>query len=183
LFPPVSFNVFPLDLLVSVFPYGGAIRKAIIELKYHFVSDLVDELIDLTVRLIEPKRFEYTNKLILIPIPLYWQRRNWRGFNQAEIAGERIAEKMGFGFCSDLLIRTRPTKPQAKIKGKEVKRERRKNVLRAFKINPKYQRPIINNQSFILFDDVWTTGATMKECAVVLKNKGAKKVFGLTIAR
>ena len=183
LYPQIKFGVWPLNFLISIFPYKATIRKAIIKLKYGFASNLSDELIELAVRLIERKHFSFLNNLVLVPIPLYWRRKNWRGFNQTEILGRKLAERLSFNFCSDLLIRIRATQPQAKIKGKEAKKKRRKNVLGVFKINAKYQTSIINHQSFILFDDVWTTGSTIKECARILQSAGVKKVFGLTLAR
>lgn len=176
LHPQVSLGKEPLDGLISIFPYKGVIRNAILKLKYHFVFDLADELVDLALRLIELKQFDYSNCLTLVPIPLYWYRKNWRGFNQAEILGRKLAEKLEIDFCPDLLLRTRPTKPQVKLKGKE----RKENVKGAFRIKSHYKKL---NSECLLFDDVWTTGATMKECARVLKKAGMKKVFGLTLAR
>jgi len=174
--PQVSLRESPLDILISVFPYQGIIRQAILKLKYNFVSDLADELADLTVRLIEQENLDCLSGQTLAPIPLHWYRKNWRGFNQTEILGEKLAQRLKINFCSDLLIRVRPTEPQVKLKEKK----RKKNVKGAFKRNPRNQLPSTN---YLLFDDVWTTGATMNECARVLKRAGAKKVFGLTLAR
>ncbi len=176
LYPQISLGKSPLDVLISVFPYQGMMRRAILKLKYNFIFDLADELADLAVRLIKQELFDDLNGLILVPIPLHWHRKNWRGFNQTEILGEKLAQRLKTGFCSDLLFRVRSTKPQVKLEGKK----RKKNVKGAFKLNPRYR---LLNTSYLLFDDVWTTGATMKECARVLKKAGVKKVFGLTLAR
>ncbi len=166
----------PLDGLFCLFPYHGIIRKAILKLKYNFVSDLAEEFIDLTLRLIKLPLFDKSNCLTLVPIPLHWYRKNWRGFSQTEILGKRLAEKFKLDFYPELLLRVRSTRPQVKLKGKQ----RKVNVRGAFGINP--QSKAIKAQC-LLFDDVWTTGATMKECARVLKKAGVKKVFGLTLAR
>jgi len=176
LYPQIKFGVYPLDFLVSVFPYQGIIRRAILKLKYQFIYDLVDELVDLTVRLIKQDLFEYSNNLNLVPVPLHWYRQNWRGFNQSEILGQKIAQRLKIDFSPHLLIRTSWTKPQIKLKEKERKR----NIKGVFKVNFKNFK--LHNQ-YLLFDDVWTTGATMKECALVLKKAGVKRVFGLTLAR
>lgn len=180
LHPQVSLGKDPLDGLISIFSYESIIRKAISKLKYHFVFDFADELVDLALRLIELKQFDYSNCPTLTPIPLYWYRKNWRGFNQAEILGRKVAEGLKIDFCPNLLLRTRPTKPQVKLKGKDAEEKRRENVKGAFRINPQYKNL---NSEYLLFDDVWTTGATMKECARVLKKAGVKRVFGLTLAR
>lgn len=172
----------PFVALISLFAYQDIIRQAILKLKYSFVSDLADELIDLSFRLNEKhfSSFDWA-KYILVPVPLHWRRKNWRGFNQAELLGEKLAKKLKIKFIPDLLIRKRFTKPQAKLKQKE----RHVNIRGAFAINYKQSLFLVNarNKNYILFDDVWTTGATMKECGRVLKKAGAKKILGLTLAR
>lgn len=178
--PQIYSGIDAIDGLFCVFPYQGIIRKAILKLKYNFVSDLAKEFNDLVVRLLKLPILDRSDCLTLISIPLHWHRKNWRGFNQVEILGKRLAQRLKINFSSDLLVRVRATKPQAKLKGKQAKQKRKENVKNAFRINSKYQ---ILNTKYLLFDDVWTTGATMKECARVLKNAGAKKVFGLTLTR
>lgn len=81
-----------------------------------------------------------------------------------------------------LLLRKKKTKPQVGLKGKE----RIKNVQGIFIIN-KHARGTLatrgTHSTPVLFDDVWTTGATMKEATEVLKKAGVKKVWCLTLAR
>lgn len=166
----------PLDLFFSIFAYESLIRKALLKIKYKFISDLADELIDLAVKSFEQDLFDFSNCLVLVPVPLHWYRQNWRGFNQTEVLGKKLAQKLKIGFCSDLLLRVRSTRPQIKLKGKQ----RKINVQGSFKLNPKYAQ---FRSEFLLFDDVWTTGETMKECGRVLKKAGAERVFGLTLAR
>ena len=168
---------YPLDGLISLFAYQGLIRQAIIKLKYHFVADLADEIVNLAFRLNEKSFSDFNlDDYLLVSVPLHWRRRNWRGFNQSEVLGRKLAQKLKIKFAPDLLIRKRLTQPQVKLKQKE----RRQNVRAAFDINYKIYK---NYKHYIVFDDVWTTGATMKECARVLKKAGAKKVLGLTLAR
>jgi competence protein ComFC len=78
----------------------------------------------------------------------------------------------------DLVVRTKNTGFQTSL----TKNERLKNIKNAFEFNNHYK---IKNkdQKIIIFDDVWTTGATVKEIAKVLKKKGISKVVGLTIAK
>lgn len=70
-------------------------------------------------------------------------------------------------------------KPQVGLKGKQ----RRENVKGEFSINQKLKAKIDNNSLVVIFDDVYTTGATIKEAVKVLKRNGVKTVWGLTIAR
>jgi len=169
-----------LNGLTSIFEYCGVCQKTIIKLKYKFVEDLAETIVEMFLSFCgEDKGFVHfcRGDIVLVPVPLHWQRKNWRGFNQAEIVGKMIAQKLGFSFVPDLLIRKKKTKPQTKLK----KKQRNKNIAGAFLINKELN--INRKLSIILFDDVWTTGATLKECGKVLKRNGFKKVWGLTLAR
>ena len=74
------------------------------------------------------------------------------------------------------LQRTVATPPQVRLQGKE----RMKNVRNAFKVK---DAALVQNKSILLLDDVYTTGATMNECARVLRGAGARRVDGFVIAR
>ncbi len=161
-----------LDGLTSIWRYEGVIRKAILGLKYKFAMEIAKELAEASIPQLNRSYFK---GYILVPIPLHWHRANWRGFNQAEEIGKILAKEMGWKFIPDLLIRKKSTTPQTELKGKE----RRKNTMDAFILNRKYK----TRGKILLFDDVITTGSTMKEAAKVLKKEGAEKVWGLTIAR
>ncbi len=163
-----------VDFAYSPWDYGGVVRKAILKLKYNFAYKIAEELAEKFVG--EIKKLPILPKdSVLVPVPLYRSRKNWRGFNQAEEMGKIIAEKMGWKYESDVLVRNKKTTPQTELKGKE----RSTNLLGAFACDTKY---VIHNTSYILFDDVLTTGSTLKECCKVLKCKGIKTVWGLTIA-
>lgn len=196
------------DGLVSVFSYQGIIRKAITTLKYKpYLYHLSEELINLTLKQLNNVTIEQLSHYLLAPVPLHWFRRNQRGFNQSALLGKKLSQKLKITFLPNLLIRRRYTRPQTKL----TKDLRLQNIHGAFKLNlnsrlfaslPKrevwsflrhqrqaYSRKLVKcllekqNLSVMLFDDVWTTGATMHECTRVLKQSGFKKVFCLTIAR
>ena len=86
-----------------------------------------------------------------------------------------VAIAMNWTFLPDLLIKKQSTLSQVELKGDE----RRQNLKGAFTLNLKVQIP----DSVLLFDDVFTTGSTIRESGKVLKRAGVKKVWGLTIAR
>lgn len=171
-----------LDGLTSIFTYQGLMEKAIKRLKYRFVSDLAEDLVELFLSFCgEDKFFSHfcqRENVYFLPVPLHSRRKRWRGFNQAELLGKMIANNLDLPFLPDLLKRIKNTKPQTKLK----EEERRKNIRGAFKIRSNYKLSIINSK-LILFDDVWTTGSTLRECGQVLKRAGAKEVWGLTLAR
>jgi len=165
-----------LDGLIFLWPYGGVIRKSILGLKYGYAAEIAKELAEHSVFYLRKKRVALPLESTLVPIPLYWLRENWRGFNQADVIGKLMVGRMKWDFQPDLLVRKRLKKPQTDLK----KDERAENIRGVFALNPNYKLLATN---YILFDDVFTTGATMKEAAKVLKRNGAKKVWGLTIAR
>ncbi|MFA5178492.1 MAG: ComF family protein [Candidatus Paceibacterota bacterium] len=113
---------------------------------------------------------------LLVPIPLFLKKKKRRGFNQAEEIGKIISEKIKIPLIIDNLIRIKNTLPQAKLN----KEQRQENIKNAFVVKNKknFQGKII-----FLLDDVYTTGATMQECAKILKKSGAREVWGLTVAR
>ncbi len=159
-------------------------KRAITKLKYKFVTDLAETIIELFLSFCgEDKtftKFVTQKNVVLIPVPLHWQRKNWRGFNQAELLGQPIACKLGNGFNSNLLIRTKNTKTQTKLS----KKSRLQNIKGAFSFNQQFNNVATQQFNILLFDDVWTTGATMRECALVLKrNLKQAKIWGLTLAR
>lgn len=164
-----------IDFAFSLWDYDGVVRSAIIKLKYNFAYKVAEELAEKFAERLKIDTHSLPDNAILIPIPLYKSRKNWRGFNQAEIMGKIVAKKMDWQFATDLLIRRKKTSPQAELKGKE----RRKNMFNAFMLAKEHR---FEDVPYILFDDVLTTGSTIKEAAKVFKKGGVKTVLGLTIA-
>lgn len=158
---------------VCLWKYEGVIRKAIITLKYRFVSDVAQELAKIVSRKLK-KQGKWPLATV-IPIPLHKKRKNWRGFNQAEEMGKLLAQEMQWEFLPDFLVRVKHKKPQVKL----TRGERVESVKGIFEINQKYK---ITTSPYILFDDVYTTGSTMAEAQKTLQKAGVKFVFNLAIA-
>ena len=165
-----------LDGLVSVWEYEGVIRKAILSLKYKY-STLVGQ--ELTACFIDQllTRSDLVKESVLVPIPLYWYRENTRGFNQSVEIGKKVATQMGWKFVPDLLTKRQSIVSQVELKGDD----RRQNLKGAFSLNSNYVLSTL--YSVLFFDDVFTTGSTLREAAKVLKRAGVARVWGLTIAR
>ena len=170
-----------LDGLTCLWEYQGVVRKAILALKYKFAHEIADELSKAFVLQLNshPTSYILLPTSVLVPIPLHWFRENFRGFNQSEEIGKRLVEKMGWKFISDLLVRKKVTTPQTELK----RGERLGNVRGIFSLNTDHSQLITNYPQLVLFDDVYTTGATLKEACKVLKRAGAASVWGLTLAR
>ena len=114
----------------------------------------------------------------LIPVPLHRWRLLKRRYNQAAIIAHYLSRETGIPQWHEALLRTRATATQGHLSFDE----RRKNVKKAFAVNPKTAADI-KDKTLILIDDVYTTGATVKECTKALKKAGAKSVHVLTLAR
>ncbi|MCC6476913.1 ComF family protein [bacterium] len=112
---------------------------------------------------------------IWAPVPLHWIRGNDRGFNQSELLARELASRLGHNPIKSLLKRIRHTPAQA---GTGV-RARAANVKNAFAINTHEEIP----DRVLLIDDVVTTGATVSECARVLKLAGVQTIRVLSFAK
>lgn len=165
-----------LDGQISLFRYRGGVRKAILALKYKFASDIAKELGDHAARALRSVSV-VKGKKIIIPIPIFKTRANWRGFNQAEEIARYLGEALGWEFRKDILLKVKPTAPQTGLSG----RQRIENLKGSFDVNSKVSISLFPN--IILFDDVWTTGSTLNEAGKALKENGAKKVWAITFAR
>lgn len=164
-----------IDSVFALWDYSGVVRSAILKLKYNFAYKVAEELAGKFVEKLKVDVRELPKSAILIPIPLYRSRKNWRGFNQTEVMGKIIAKKMNWKYEVGALVRRKNTSSQTELKGKE----RSKNIYDAFTFSSTYR---LQDMQYILFDDVLTTGSTLKEAGKVLKRRGAKTVWGLTIA-
>ena len=168
---------YTLDGLAVACRYRDPVKIAIQKVKYRWVYDIEKVLVDLLSTQIY--KFNIPQKVILVPVPLHKKRKNWRGFNQAEILAKTLAKKFKVEY-SDVLFRNRETKTQVGLK----RDERRDNVRGAFSLRSDLRDPsaIVQSENIVLVDDVYTSGATMAECAKVLKKSGVKSVWGMAVA-
>lgn len=111
---------------------------------------------------------------VLIPIPLHPKRLRERGFNQSADIAHAISGYVDIP-VSDILIRQRATKTQAKL----PHLLRAQNMADAFTVKANVKPALIA----LIVDDVTTTGSTLNMAAKVLKQAGFKQCWGLTIAR
>ena len=113
---------------------------------------------------------------LLVPVPLHWTRLFQRRYNQAALLAQAIRSAGGPDVAADWLVRRRRTPMQGRLG--PAARER--NVRGAFAIQPGRS---FAGRRVVVIDDVMTTGATVEECARVLKRSGAASVGVLTLAR
>jgi ComF family protein len=113
---------------------------------------------------------------VLVPVPLHWTRLFARRFNQAVLLAQAIRAAGGPPVAVDWLVRRRRTPSQGRLG--PVARSR--NVRAAFALRPGRS---VAGKRVVIIDDVMTTGATIEECARVLRRAGARSVGALTLAR
>lgn len=172
-----------IDLARACGRYTQGLRDLIHWFKYRNVMQLADPL-GVLLAWGYWKHFSNLSMEMIIPVPLHPKRMRSRGFNQAYLlarAAKAYCSQSNVSFvlpdiAEKLLVRIRATKPQTGL-GRE---HRRKNIRNAFAVT---QTEAIRGKSILLVDDVYTTGATVNECARILKKAGAVKVAVLSVAR
>ncbi|MAG60098.1 hypothetical protein CMO96_04925 [Candidatus Woesebacteria bacterium] len=171
------------DGLTSIWAYEGVPRKLISKLKYKYVVEVVLSLAspvggtlkNWTRSSLSAPEWQ-SSGFCIVPIPLHWTRNNRRGFNHAEEIAKILAQIMQWRVASPLR-RKKMTGSQVGLKEKE----REKNIKDAFVLDSDHLIP--KSSKILLFDDVWTSGSTMKEAVKVLKKAGFNRVWCLTLAR
>ena len=102
-----------------------------------------------------------------------------RGYNQTELIAKALVKKLGnITYSTQVLIKTKNNSKQSTLS----KIERAKNVLNAYEFNKK-EVDKIYNKKILIFDDIYTTGNTVKECAKIINNFNPKSIGIVTIAK
>jgi competence protein ComFC len=172
---------YTLDGLVGVWEYEGVIKQLLLRIKYGGIAKAIQETMELafltiakdTARFSQFLSFLLAQDTALTFVPMWQRKERKRGYNQAALMAKEIAVISGNSLKS-LLEKTKDTKSQTELD----KKERLENVKDSFGLKSD-QIP----KNVVLVDDVWTTGATMKECCKVLKKAGVQIVWGFTLAR
>ncbi|MCX6812414.1 MAG: ComF family protein [Candidatus Berkelbacteria bacterium] len=160
-------------LLISADYRRGPVKEMIHHLKYSGQRELALPLAKLLVSRLKISKLR--GQIVVVPVPLHIHRQRLRGFNQSELLARAVCTKLNLA-GANALKRIKFKKTQVESKGKE----RRENLIGAFKC---VDGEIIKNKTIVLVDDVSTTGATLEECAKVLRLAGARQVWGLVVAR
>jgi ComF family protein len=160
-----------LDGLRVVGPYVAPLRDAVHALKYRNQSSLAAPLgAILTAHLEDGADLPLDG---LIPVPLHPDREEERGYNQSHLIASAMTAT-GVPLRAGLLHRERSTPPQVGLS----RDERLRNVSGAFRASPE-----VALGSWLLVDDVCTTGATLEACASALRTQGAAAVYAITLTR
>lgn len=162
-----------------LYKYEGKVRELLISYKFNdkaYLSNLFEKNI-----IKNKKACNFLKSCdIITPVPLHRKRKLERGYNQSELIAKRIVKELqkivNIKFDNKILIKQKNTKPQS-LKNLE---QRIEDVRGIYKFN---KAKNINGKQIIIFDDIYTTGSTCKECRKVLYEAGASKVSIFCIAR
>ncbi len=156
------------DRGAAAFSYSDSMKKSMYAFKYNnrreyagFYADTLLSGWETLIRAWKPQ--------IIIPVPLHKTKYRKRGYNQAEVFARALSERLDVPVDASYLMRVRKTRPQKELND----RERCNNINNAFQTagnGVKYRQ-------VLLTDDIYTTGATVDECARVLKAAGAQEVY------
>jgi len=172
--------------VTTIFPYSDpVVRQAIWLLKYRGVNKIVEPLARVVYEKIVEELADLSElhqnkeKIIIVPVPLSKERERERGFNQTMLLAKeivRIDSGRSLEFRPDILKKVTDTPSQVSIKNRA---ERIKNLKDAFVLENK---TATKNKVVVLLDDVTTTGATLNECAKVLRRAHPRLIFKLAVA-
>lgn len=154
--------------------YDSYLKRAIANLKYDNYKD-IGYLMGtwLGQKWLEDGYKKKYPQLTVIPIPLHEKKLKMRGFNQAELIARGFCEKTGYSVKTELLSRVKDTKAMFGLNPEE----RETNIRQAFTLGKDYKK-INTSQEILIVDDIYTTGATVKEAKAILKS-GNLKIIGV----
>lgn len=152
----------PLDGITVGLKYSDKIAAAVMKFKKYEQTEYAGFF---TQFLSVPKEWDAD---VLVPIPMHPVKKKLRGFNHSEILCAYLSRATGIPYSAKLLYKTRLTGEQKKL----TAAERRRNIRNSFDADA-----LVKGLNIVIVDDVFTTGATVYECAKILKQNGAHKVF------
>lgn len=163
-----------LDAAIAVARYRHGARNLVRSFKYGGETELGRPLAGMMAERLRGADF-FGELDVIAPVAPHPERTRQRGFDQAKILADRVAEATGLAVRHDLLERRTRTAPQALLR----RAERLRNMKGVFAANGDGAR----GRRILLVDDVMTTGATMADCARACRKAGALEVYGLVFAR
>ena len=161
-----------IELCVSPFRYEGAVRASLLRYKFHGVTAYGRIYADFIAKSIDENQISCDS---ITWVPLSRKRLRQRGYDQARIIAEALAEKFELP-CGKLLEKQTDTRPQSSMGSAEKRKANASGVYVCA------NGAETENRTVLLVDDIVTTGATMSECAKVLRAAGCKTVYGAAAA-
>lgn len=161
-----------VDKLISLFLYKDLIRDALLEFKFNGKAYISNTFAELMCNAIMKNSISGD---LIIPVPIHRKRYKVRGYNQSELLSKFIAKRLKIKYGKKILLKVKNNLAQSTLD----MISRQKNVMNVYKINSKSN---MKGKKIILVDDIYTTGATVNECAKILKQNGVQEVVVITVA-
>ena len=166
-----AFDKIYFDRAYSVFSYEGVVQKAILSMKFNNLATHAKVLAKYLVFMAEKVDLQYD---VVTFAPMSKKAFRRRRYNQARELAKHFCNLLGKdNLLAEAIVKTKETQAQEQLN----KTERKTNLVGAYKINAD-----VKGKRVLVIDDVKTTGATLNECAKVLKHAGATAVYCLTVA-
>ena len=163
------------DGVIALGPYAGPIRHLCLRLKAERNAWLAPWLAGVLAEARAEALARVPGDAWVVPIPLHWRRRWWRGYNQSEALALGLSRRLALPMAHPLR-RVRATPPLARS-GRSERARAMRDAFRA-KDSPSLQGRVV-----LLVDDILTTGATCGAAARALKRAGAARVIAVVVGR
>lgn len=170
---PIVLKAEPLEDFIGAASTGiheAKLQDAVQALKYANVQDLAVTLADRLHRCLNELNWQFN---VIAPVPLHADRLKSRGYNQAGLLANALADKQSHPYLPHAFQRVQQTQSQVGL----TREQRLQNVEDAFTANPEQ----VSGKIILLIDDVRTTGATLRACAGAAQKAGAAGLYALTV--
>lgn len=162
-----------IELCVSPLFYEENVRSALLRFKFHGLRVYAASFARIMADALRQQEISFD---LITWVPVSAKRLKQRGYDQAQLLAEELSE-LTLCPCRRILLKTNDNPAQSSLKSPE---QRRKNVAGVYRLcDPES----VKGCRILLVDDIVTTGATINECARMLRSAGAEGVFGVTLAR
>ncbi len=167
-------NVY-ISEIMYLFKYEGKIREMIIDYKFNEKSYIYITFVKILLK--SKKMLEnIENYDTIIPVPISGKRYKKRGYNQSYLLAKEICKYANLNLESNCLYKIKNNVEQSSLNGFD----RQENIKGAYGLR---NMQILNNKKILLLDDVYTTGATVNECAKILSRANPSKIGVFTVAK
>lgn len=160
---------------LHIFKYKELVRRLIIAYKFNSKSYLHKTFCEFIVK--NKKAFDFIQSYdIIIPVPIHKKKKAKRGYNQSELIAKELAKATGIEMDKKAFVKVKNNKVQSSLN----KEERKNNVKNVYKLKDKEK---IENKKILIFDDIYTTGATIEACIKEISKANIKQIGILTLAK
>lgn len=166
-----AFDKIYFDRAYSVFCYDGAVRNAILHMKFNNLGSYAKVFAKYLIFMAEKVNLSYD---VVTFAPMSAKAKRTRRYNQAQLLAKYFCYLQDKDdLLAEAIVKTKEAQPQERLD----RTERKTNLVGAYAVNAD-----VKGKAVLVIDDVKTTGATLNECAKVLKRAGAVAVYALTVA-